>query len=96
MLSEEETSRHLCFFIKLILPGEEMREMKEETIRLAAAGDILITKRIPEENSGVAPIRKFLERADVRLANLETTVTTEAVLVLLFPAGPGLQQKKTA
>ena len=94
MLSEEETSRHLCFFIKLILPGEEMREMKEETIRLAAAGDILITKRIPEENSGVAPIRKFLERADVRLANLETTVTDGSCFGSAFSGGTWLTTEK--
>ena len=49
--------------------------MNTKSISIAAAGDILITRRIPERNPGVDPIRNFMGRAHVRLANLEPTIT---------------------
>ncbi len=48
---------------------------EENRISIAAGGDILITKRIPDNNPGVEPIREYLARADLRVANLETTIT---------------------
>ena len=54
--------------------------MKKEPIRFTAAGDILIAKKIPRENDGIAEISRYIKRGDIRMANLETTVTDGALL----------------
>lgn len=61
-----------------------------ETIKIAAAGDILITKRIPEHNEGLEPIHAYLARADLRLANLETTVTDGSCYASAYSGGTWL------
>ena len=43
------------------------------TIRVSAAGDILIMKRLLPGYQDVLPIREFLMQGEVRMANLETT-----------------------
>lgn len=58
--------------------------MKKEPIRFTAAGDILITKKIPRENDGIAEISRYIKRGDIRMANLETTVTDGTALLLHF------------
>ena len=35
--------------------------MKKEPIRFTAAGDILITKKIPRENDGIAEISRYIK-----------------------------------
>lgn len=42
------------------------------TIRVSAAGDILIMKRLLPGYQDVLPIREFLMQGEVRMANLET------------------------
>ena len=45
------------------------------TIRVSAAGDILIMKRLLPGYQDVLPIREFLMQGEVRMANLETTIS---------------------
>ena len=40
-------------------------QMKKEPIRFTAAGDILITKKIPRENDGIAEISRYIKRGDI-------------------------------
>ena len=68
--------------------------MKKELIRFTAAGDILIAKRIPEENEGVAEISRYIKRGDVRMANLETTVTDGTCFASAFSGGTWLTVNK--
>ena len=46
-----------------------------DAVRIAACGDILITRRVPAGHPGIAPVRDYLAWADVSMANLETTIT---------------------
>ncbi|PRO67278.1 CapA family protein [Alkalicoccus urumqiensis] len=48
--------------------------MTQEPIRFAAVGDCFITRRLPENDVRAAELRSLLREADVRFANLETTV----------------------
>lgn len=66
----------------------------KNTIKIAAAGDVLITRRIPKENSGINPIYNFMKRADVRVANLETTVTDGSCFPSAFSGGTWLTTEK--
>ena len=66
----------------------------DKRIRLAAAGDILITKRIPEGNEGIAPIHTFMDRADIRMANLETTITDGSCFASAVSGGTWLTAEK--
>lgn len=59
-------------------------------IVIGAAGDILITKRIPEGNEGIERIADFWKDADVRLANLETTVTDGTCFPSAYSGGTWL------
>ena len=45
----------------------------QRPIRFTAAGDILITRRLPA--AGDSALREAIAASDVRLANLETTIT---------------------
>ena len=45
----------------------------QRPIRFTAAGDILITRRLPA--AGDSALREAIATSDVRLANLETTIT---------------------
>lgn len=44
-------------------------------IRISAAGDILIMKTLPKGYTDVDKIREYMEQADIRMGNLETTIT---------------------
>lgn len=68
--------------------------MNTKSISIAAAGDILITRRIPERNPGVDPIRNFMGRAHVRLANLETTITDGTCFPSAYSGGTWLTSSK--
>lgn len=59
-------------------------------IVIAAAGDILITKRIPQGNKGVEQIAAYWSDAALRLANLETTVTDGSCFPSAFSGGTWL------
>ena len=69
--------------------------MKKEPIRFTAAGDILITKKIPRENDGIAEIRRYIKRGDIRMANLETTVTDGTCFASAFSGGTWLTVDKS-
>ena len=49
------------------------KKRMNRTIRVSAAGDILIMKRLLPGYQDVLPIREFLMQGEVRMANLETT-----------------------
>ncbi len=66
-----------------------MKESKNN-IKISAAGDILITRRIAQGNPGVMPIHDFLSQGSVRLANLETTVTDGTCFASAFSGGTWL------
>lgn len=59
-------------------------------MKIAAAGDILITRNIPPHNQGVEDIRSFLNRADICVANLETTITDGRCFASAFSGGTWL------
>ena len=40
-------------------------------------------KKIPRENDGIAEISRYIKRGDIRMANLETTVTDGDIALLL-------------
>ena len=46
-------------------------------MKFAAVGDALILRHIPAAHRGVAPIRQWVEEADARFFNLETTLHRE-------------------
>ena len=68
--------------------------MDTKSISIAAGGDILITRRIPAENPGIKPIREFMERAHVRLANLETTITDGSCFPSAYSGGTWLTSSR--
>lgn len=70
-------------------------QMKKEPIRFTAAGDILITKKIPRENDGIAEISRYIKRGDIRMANLETTVTDGTCFASAFSGGTWLTVDKS-
>ena len=45
-------------------------QMKKEPIRFTAAGDILIAKKIPRENDGIAEISRYIKRGDLSLIHI--------------------------
>lgn len=49
--------------------------MKNKKIRVAAAGDILIMKTLPKGYQDADRIRAYMEQADIRMGNLEATIT---------------------
>ena len=51
------------------------KKRMNRTIRVSAAGDILIMKRLLPGYQDVLPIREFLMQGEVRMANLETTIS---------------------
>ena len=57
-------------------------------IRFAAAGDILITRRLPASFMGA--LRQALSPADVRVANLETTITDGTRFASAYSGGTWL------
>ena len=63
-------------------------------MKFAAAGDILITKGIPKNNQGVKPIHDFIDRADVSVANLETTITDYSCFPSAYSGGTWLTADK--
>ena len=46
-------------------------------MRFTAAGDMIITRRIPEDFEGFAEIAPFISKGDARFFNLETTLNRE-------------------
>ena len=68
--------------------------MDKQSISIAAAGDILITRRIPLGNPGVEPVRNYMARADVRLANLETTITDGTCFPSAYSGGTWLTSSR--
>ena len=65
-----------------------------EKMKFAAAGDILITKRIPESNAGVKEVSEFIKRADLGVANLETTITDYSCFPSAYSGGTWLTADK--
>ncbi|MGN0317100.1 MAG: CapA family protein [Lachnospira sp.] len=63
-------------------------------IKISAAGDILITRRIPKGNTGIEAIGKFIKQGDIRVANLETTVTDGSCFASAFSGGTWLTTTK--
>ena len=63
-------------------------------LTISASGDALIMKRLPPENAGLGPIRDWLCGAEVRLTNLETTVTDGACPPVAFSGGTWLTAPK--
>ena len=59
-------------------------------ISVSAAGDALIMKRLPPEHPGLGPIRDWLTGAEVRLVNLETTITDGTCPPSAFSGGTWL------
>lgn len=66
----------------------------KKRIKVSAAGDILITRRIPEHNPGLQQISEFIKQGDVRVANLETTVTDGSCFASAFSGGTWLTTSK--
>lgn len=62
----------------------------QNAITLAAAGDILIVKPLPRGGAGQAEIAQYLGGAQVRLANLETTVTDGTRFASAYSGGTWL------
>ena len=59
-------------------------------ITVAAAGDILIVKPLPQGGAGEAAIAQYLSGAQVRLANLETTITDGTRFASAYSGGTWL------
>ena len=58
-----------------------------EPIRIAAVGDCFITRRLPEAAPQAEMLRNLLHQADVRFANLETTIQRKAGPPSAFSGG---------
>lgn len=43
-------------------------------LKVTAAGDMLVQRRIPHDSDGFAEVKAFIERGDARFVNLETTL----------------------
>ncbi len=72
-----------------------MLGMKEEytvstRMSFTAAGDALIMHRLPGEYPGRRQIREFLGRGDVKITNLETTITDGSCFPSTFSGGTWL------
>lgn len=61
-----------------------------DTIKITAAGDILIMKRLIPGYEGISPIRKFLMQGEVRAANLETTISDGTCYASAYSGGTWL------
>ena len=61
-----------------------------DTIKITAAGDILIMKRLIPGYEGISPIRKFLMQGEVRAANLETNDFRRDMLCFCLSGGTWL------
>lgn len=59
-------------------------------ITVAAAGDILIVKPLPQGGAGEREIAQYLSGAQVRLANLETTITDGSRFASAYSGGTWL------
>lgn len=59
-------------------------------MKIAAAGDILIMKRLPAEYQDLGEIRDYLAKADVRMANMETTITDGTCYASAYSGGTWL------
>ena len=46
-----------------------------KSMRLTAAGDALMVKRMPREYPGFETLSAFIRQGEARLTNLETTLT---------------------
>lgn len=62
----------------------------EKRITIAAAGDILIMKRLPQGYEDLERIRAYLGQADVRAANMETTITDGCCCASAYSGGTWL------
>ena len=62
----------------------------ERRLKIAAAGDILIMKRLPAEYQDLGEIRDYLAKADVRMANMETTITDGTCYASAYSGGTWL------
>lgn len=61
-----------------------------KTIKITAAGDILIMKRLLPGYRGLTPIREFLMQGEVRAANLETTISDGTCFASAYSGGTWL------
>lgn len=59
-------------------------------ITITASGDALITRKLPQEYTGKREVAAFLARGDVRITNLETTVTDLDCFPSTFSGGTWL------
>lgn len=62
----------------------------DKTIKISAAGDILIMKRLLPGYPDLAPIRDFLMQGEVRAANLETTISDGSCYASAYSGGTWL------
>lgn len=62
----------------------------EKRLKIAAAGDILIMKRLPVGYQDLDIIRAYLQKADVRMANMETTITDGTCYASAYSGGTWL------
>ena len=66
------------------------KKRMNRTIRVSAAGDILIMKRLLPGYQDVLPIREFLMQGEVRMANLETTISDGSCYASAYSGGTWL------
>lgn len=64
-------------------------------IKVSAAGDILIMKRLLPGYEGLEPIRNFLMKGEVRAANLETTISDGTCFASAYSGGTWLTADET-
>ena len=64
--------------------------MENKRIKITAAGDALIMKRLLPGYEGLSPIREFLMRGEVRAVNLETTISDGRCFASAYSGGTWL------
>ena len=65
-------------------------ETMEKTMKISAAGDILVMKRLLPGYEDLSPIRDFLMQGEVRVANLETTISDGSCFASAYSGGTWL------
>ena len=62
----------------------------KKVMKISAAGDILIMKRLLPGYQDLLPIREFLMQGEVRMANLETTISDGSCYASAYSGGTWL------
>ena len=58
-----------------------------KSMRLTAAGDALMVKRMPREYPGFEALSAFIRQGEARLTNLETTLTHRPTCASAYSGG---------